>query len=186
MAYCVLVSYWDNIENLEFSARIYQPQNTSLEFQQCWFNKACKLIDSVYLDSILTDNTDFSLLFWQQRVMSIMEECILYTTVITSDRNSSTPWYPKILLNLYRRTIDCTNRKECLLPLWENTSTIIKWLRQAKNDIIKSSPLFPKVLETTQVNDQISDLFPLSSKITKQVVQMQTKPTFSRLLLLMR
>ena len=41
--------------------------------------------DSVGWYSILTDDIDSSLFLWQQRFMSIMEECIPHTTV-TSDR----------------------------------------------------------------------------------------------------
>ena len=49
------------------------------KYENADFNRACELIDSVGRDSVLTDDIDFSLSLWQQRFMSIMEECIPHT-----------------------------------------------------------------------------------------------------------
>ena len=95
--------------SIEIKLKTWNSRPTSANHKrQVWncknadFNRACELIDSVGWDSILTDDIDSSLFLWQQRFMSIMEECIPHTTV-TSDRNSSTPWLSKYIIRLIQK-----------------------------------------------------------------------------------
>ena len=48
------------------------------------FDKTCELIDSVDWDSILCDDKNSSLSMWQQKCISIMEECVPHPTVYST------------------------------------------------------------------------------------------------------
>ena len=99
------------------------------------FNRACKVIDSVGWDSILTDDIDSSLFSWQQRFMSIMEECIPHTTV-TSDRNSSTPWLSESISRLIQKRNRLYKQKRkspsTMRKYKHLRNIVVKRLRQAK------------------------------------------------------
>ena len=128
--------------SIEIKLKTWNSRPTSINHKrQVWnyenadFNTACELIDSVDWDSILTDDIDSSLFLWQQRFMSIMEECIPHTTV-TSDRNSSTPWLSKSIIRLIQKRNRLYKQKRkspsTMRKYKHLRNIVVRRLRQAK------------------------------------------------------
>ena len=115
---------WDKTGSLEFSTTFCKTEKTSFEL---WFWQGRQAHWLCWL--ILCDAINSSLSAWQQKFISVMEECIPHPTV-TADSNSSTPWLSKSILWLIWK------RNRLFKPRRKFPSTMMKYKR-LRNCVVK-------------------------------------------------